>query len=82
MNSGQSIAEFIERVRTLHPGIRVVVVANVVQQDALAEEGVLKGMAAKWGGWTLVALRTSENKYKGVGGTDTGHRLFNTTFLQ
>ena len=30
---------------------------------------------------SLVALRKSDNKYTGQGGTDTGHRLFNTTYL-
>ena len=30
---------------------------------------------------TLVALRISQNKYKGQGGTDTGNRLYNTVNL-
>ena len=31
---------------------------------------------------SIVALRTSNNEYKGKGKTDTGHRLFNTTNLE
>ena len=30
---------------------------------------------------TFLALRVSDNKYTGRGGTDTGHRLFNTPYF-
>jgi hypothetical protein len=36
---------------------------------------------AGMGDVSLVALRISKNKYTGTGGTDTGHRLFNSTHL-
>jgi len=37
--------------------------------------------ASRAKGVSLVALRVSKNKHAGRGGTDTGNKLFNTTFL-
>lgn len=78
VNSGKSVVEFVEHVLKLQPTIRIVVIAGVVQADSVGEDGLLTKCLA---GHTVVALRLSENKYTGSGGTDTGNRLFNTTHL-
>ena len=81
VNTGKSVAEFILHIRKPQPAIRFVVVASVVQKGVvqgrskfrLALEGVRQ--------FTLVALRLSENRFTGKGTTDTGNRLFDTTYL-
>lgn len=78
INSGKSVKEFVERVRNIDAGIRIVVVAGVVQKKAIT--GILKELASV-DDLSLVALRLSDNKFTGRGGTDTGNRLFNTTHL-
>ena len=80
INTGKSIVEFVDRVRELHASIRIVVVAGVVQKDAVAEGSMLRKLAEK-GTVHIVALRTSETKFVGSKSTDTGNRLFNTTHL-
>ncbi|KAF2746191.1 hypothetical protein M011DRAFT_519818 [Sporormia fimetaria CBS 119925] len=70
VNSGKTVVEFVDYIRAIDENMRIVVVAGVTQADA--EDKRL----------FLVTLRVSKNKYKGIGGTDTGHRLFNTTFLE
>ncbi|KAI4645197.1 hypothetical protein J4E93_005997 [Alternaria ventricosa] len=89
INTGKSIVEFMVPLREMCPRVRVVVVAGVVQEGAVvvkegAEGGdgnvfaeMLRDDKELW----VVALRKSGNKYKGKGGTDTGHRLFGTTKL-
>lgn len=82
VNTGTSIVEFVEHIRKLDKTIRIVVVAGVVQKNAVAAGGKLaRAVAAHGGEFRLVALRFSENSYTGKGSTDTGHRLFNTTRL-
>ena len=85
INTGESIVEFVQHIRkNLSSQIRIIIVAGVVQQEAVGVDGVggfLQEKTAGLGEVTLVALRISKHKYKGVGGTDTGHRLFNTTHL-
>ncbi|KAK1961849.1 uracil phosphoribosyltransferase [Colletotrichum sublineola] len=76
INSGKTIVEFVERIRRLGTIKRVVVVAGVVQEKAVSD--VLEPLASD-ADLGLVALRLSENKFTGKGGTDTGNRLFNTT---
>ncbi|KAK2052200.1 uracil phosphoribosyltransferase [Colletotrichum caudatum] len=78
INSGKTIVEFVQRIRKLGPIKRIVVVAGVVQERAVSD--VLEPLAST-ADLSLVALRLSENKYTGKGGTDTGNRLFNTTQL-
>ncbi|KAK4901420.1 hypothetical protein LTR49_027274 [Elasticomyces elasticus] len=78
INTGQSIVEFVERVRELKPDIQIVVVAGVVQADTVKPGGKIRKLAWK-GSLSVVALRLSENSYKGHKATDTGDRLFNTT---
>lgn len=79
VNSGKSIAEFIRHVRNFHATIRIVVVAGVVQSQAVS--GGNLGRLVCCGKLAVVALRLSENKYTGHGTTDTGNRLFNTVHL-
>jgi uracil phosphoribosyltransferase/phosphoserine phosphatase/adenylate kinase len=95
INSGASIVEFVVELRKVYPALRVVVVAGVVQAGAIRKGGDVVKEGGRVGdkvgladmlredcNLSIVALRTSENSYKGVGGTDTGHRLFNTTNLE
>ncbi len=87
INSGKSVLEFIIRLqevvlKTPSLSVRFVIVAGVVQEEAIeALKDFVSGLDAFGARLTLVALRLSKNKYTGKGGTDTGHRLFNTTFL-
>ncbi len=53
---------------------RVIVVCSVMQEEAQV-------LAQEFPFVRFVAMRISKNRYKGVGRTDTGHRLFNTTYL-
>ena len=80
VNTGDTIVEFVQHVRQLHATIRIVVVAGVVQDECITKDG-FKQHLAPYGRIHLVALRTSETKFKGSGTTDTGNRLFNTTHL-
>jgi uracil phosphoribosyltransferase/phosphoserine phosphatase/adenylylsulfate kinase-like enzyme len=80
VNSGKTIVEFVRHVRSLHPTIRIVIVAGVVQAQAVSEAGLPQALAGHTG-LSLVALRQSDNKFTGTGTTDTGNRLFNTTHL-
>ncbi|KAF2133802.1 hypothetical protein P153DRAFT_362865 [Dothidotthia symphoricarpi CBS 119687] len=80
INTGGSIVEFMEPLREKYPGVQVIVVAGVVQADA-TKVGKFAAMLKSDKNLYVVALRESDNKYKGRGGTDTGHRLFNTTNL-
>ena len=54
---------------------QVVVVCLVMQEEAQA-------LALEFPLVRFIAMRVSQNKFKGLGGTDTGHRLFNTTCLE
>ncbi|KAH6621797.1 uracil phosphoribosyltransferase-domain-containing protein [Boeremia exigua] len=83
VNSGKSIMEFLTPLRKLCPKVKVVVVAGVVQAKVVEdmEDGKFGQAMRKDPDIALVALRKSDNEYKGTGTTDTGHRLFNTTYL-
>ncbi|KAJ8111651.1 hypothetical protein OPT61_g5808 [Boeremia exigua] len=83
VNSGKSIMDYILPLRERCPKVKVVVVAGVVQAGAVDDiaDGKFGQALRKDTDLTLVALRRSENKYTGKGSTDTGHRLFNTTYL-
>ena len=80
VNSGNTVVSFEEHIRSQHATIRIVVVAGVVQAQAVSEGSRLCAVKryAKLG---IVALRLSDNKFTGRGTTDTGNRLFNTTDL-
>ncbi|KAH8430781.1 uncharacterized protein LDX57_008444 [Aspergillus melleus] len=77
INSGKTIVEFVQHIRLLKPFIRIVVVAGVVQAQAIAGNSAIAALSVG-GKLKVVALRLSENKFTGKGGTDTGNRLFNT----
>ncbi|KAI0008584.1 uracil phosphoribosyltransferase-domain-containing protein [Xylariaceae sp. FL0662B] len=80
INSGKTIRQFVEYIRKLHASIPIVIVAGVVQANAITggehSEALMNCANA-----TLVSLRFSDNQFTGRGGTDTGNRLFNTTDL-
>ncbi|KAM6501542.1 Uracil phosphoribosyltransferase domain containing protein [Amanita muscaria] len=80
VNSGKSVAEFIQHIRSLDTTVRIIVIAGVVQAQSLSE-GVFSRALEHDMNLSLVALRLSNNKFTGKRTTDTGNRLFNTTHL-
>lgn len=84
VNSGKTVVEFMDRLRELGcKAEHVVFVTGVAQSGAVDEKNgplvqIKKGGVGKL---SVVALRVSDNKFKGVKSTDTGNRLFNTTHL-
>ncbi|RPA92079.1 hypothetical protein L873DRAFT_1711496 [Choiromyces venosus 120613-1] len=80
VNSGKTVVNFVQHVRSLHATIRIVVVAGVVQAQSVSEGSPAHALARRTN-FSLVALRLSDNKFTGRGTTDTGNRLFNTTHL-
>ncbi|ROW16779.1 hypothetical protein VPNG_01530 [Cytospora leucostoma] len=78
VNSGATVVEFLTHIRFIHKSLRIVVVAGVIQAKFFNTPP--EAVAAD-GNATLVALRLSDNEFKGKRGTDTGNRLFNTTHL-
>lgn len=73
INTGKSIEKAIEHLRKSKPR-KIFVATLIMQKDALH-------LSEKYSDIYFYALRVSENKYVGKGGTDTGNRLFNTTNL-
>ncbi|RAO68127.1 uncharacterized protein BHQ10_004139 [Talaromyces amestolkiae] len=80
INSGETVARFLQHIRNLHATIRVVVVAGVLQEKAVSPAASL-GQLSRESPIEVVALRISKNQFTGRGSTDTGNRLFNTTHL-
>jgi uracil phosphoribosyltransferase len=80
INTGTTVAMFIKHIRKISTRVQIIVVAGVTQANAV--EDVLASILNEDRRTGLITLRMSDNKYTGVGGTDTGHRLFNTTFLE
>ncbi|KAF2010838.1 hypothetical protein BU24DRAFT_444083 [Aaosphaeria arxii CBS 175.79] len=78
VNSGKTVLQFVQYIRSLHATIRIVIVAGVVQAQCMSQ-----GLEPLCGDvqLNLVALRLSDNKFTGSGTTDTGNRLYNTTHL-
>lgn len=81
INTGGSIVKFIQHIRRRSESVRIVVVTGVLQKQCNARRNELSKMGDA-GEMSVVALRLSENQFVGVGGTDTGNRLFNTTHLE
>ncbi|EED18669.1 conserved hypothetical protein [Talaromyces stipitatus ATCC 10500] len=81
VNTGKSIAEFVQHIRNLHPTVRVVVVAGVVQAECTSSGHLSQVLAGSYDSLSIVTLRLSQNRYTGSGSTDTGNRLFNTKHL-
>ncbi|KAK2742919.1 hypothetical protein FQN57_005049 [Myotisia sp. PD_48] len=80
VNSGKSIAEFVQHIHKLNPIIRIVVVTGVLQEKSISSR-LLTRAFVHHKRFSIVALRISKNKFTGSGGTDTGNRLFGTTHL-
>lgn len=80
VNSGKTMAQFLQHVRNIHATIRIVIIAGVVQAQSVSDV-LLAQALARDAKVSLIALRFSENKFTGRGTTDTGNRLFNTTRL-
>ncbi|KAI1079196.1 uracil phosphoribosyltransferase-domain-containing protein [Whalleya microplaca] len=80
INSGKTLSKFVHHIRNLDANIPIVVVAGVVQANAISG-GEYSRVFTNCKNLTIVALRFSENQFTGRGGTDTGNRLFNTTDL-
>ncbi|EQB55517.1 hypothetical protein CGLO_04560 [Colletotrichum gloeosporioides Cg-14] len=78
LGTGKSVKDFVRHLQAMDATICTVVVAGVVQKEALTK--VMKPLG-KTADLSLVALRLSANKFTGQGGTDTGNRLFNTTHM-
>ncbi|KAF8161695.1 uracil phosphoribosyltransferase [Crassisporium funariophilum] len=81
VNSGKSVVEFVQHIRRLQAELQIVVVAGVVQEQALLRGELYEQLSREGGRLRIVALRLSRNKFTGKGGTDTGNRLFNTAWL-
>lgn len=73
INTGKSIEKAIEHLKRCNPQ-KIYVATLIMQKDAMY-------LSEKYSNVYFYALRVSENKYVGKGGTDTGNRLFNTTNL-
>ncbi|KIM74865.1 hypothetical protein PILCRDRAFT_99073 [Piloderma croceum F 1598] len=80
VNSGKSVTEFIQHIRSLDTTVRIIVIAGVVQAQSLSE-GVFSQALEHDMNLSLVALHLSNNQFTGKGTTDTGNCLFNTTQL-
>lgn len=80
INSGKTVVDFVRHIRKLHATIGIVILAGVVQKQAATN--TLTEAFASDVNIHLIAMRLSDNKYTGSGGTDTGNRLFNTTDLE
>ncbi|KFY67435.1 hypothetical protein V496_01626 [Pseudogymnoascus sp. VKM F-4515 (FW-2607)] len=78
VNTGKTVVQFVQYIRSVHPTIHIVVVTGVAQAQSIS---ILNKTLPSETRLSLVALRLSENKFTGSGTTDTGNRLFNTTHL-
>jgi uracil phosphoribosyltransferase/phosphoserine phosphatase/adenylate kinase len=81
VNSGKSIVEFVQRIRSLDATVSIVAITGVIQAESLDSVGLLGRVLEKDRALGVIALRLSKNRFQGRGGTDTGNRLFNTTHL-
>lgn len=76
-NTGKSLVEFVQHIRSLHATIRIVVVAGVIHSSALSKSRIAWTLG-RFTGLYFVALRFSDNQFIGTEMSDTGNRLFNT----
>jgi uracil phosphoribosyltransferase len=78
INTGNGIKRTIKHVKKVaedtSPDVQLAefVLSGVMQQEAADK------LPVQFPRIRFVTLRVSKNKYKGVGGTDTGNRLFRT----
>lgn len=78
VNSGATVVTCINHIRKIDKSLRIVVVAGVIQAKFFNTPPEAIAFDRHVG---IVALRLSENEFKGKGGTDTRNRLFNTMHL-
>lgn len=75
INTGNSILQLLDKLKTNHPGVQVCLATNVIQKEALS----------KFNDHALFVIRISDNKFVGKrqkkqtgnSGPDTADRLFN-----
>lgn len=70
INTGRSIVKTIEELQIQKPS-KIIVATLIMQHEAVE-------LVTKYENISFYAMRVSKNKYTGIGGTDTGNRLFNT----
>ena len=75
INSGATISKFIHHIRDLNEFVPIVVVAGVIHRQTIAASDFANEMS-RISCLEFVALRLSNNRYKGKGALDTGYRLF------
>lgn len=80
INNGTRIVKFVESIRAMHGAIRIIVVADIVQKQAVSGDSPIRALARS-SKLSIVALRLSNDNYTGSGSTDTGNRLFNSLHL-
>ncbi|KAJ5193506.1 hypothetical protein N7449_009648 [Penicillium cf. viridicatum] len=80
VNTGKSVLEFVQHIRSLHATIRIVVVAGVIHSPAISTSRIAWSLG-RFTGLYFVALRFSNNQFTGRGITDTGNRLFRTVHM-
>jgi uracil phosphoribosyltransferase len=74
INTGRSMAKIIETIQMLHCK-KIFIATLIIQKESI-------DTFEKYQDIYCYALRISENKYFGKGGTDTGNRLFHTLGLE
>lgn len=80
VNTGRSVLEFVEQIRSLNAAIYIVVVAGVIHSQTVSTSRIARALS-RFEGLSFVALRLSDNQFTGRGTTDTGNRLFNTVHM-
>ncbi|KXG51995.1 uncharacterized protein PGRI_082790 [Penicillium griseofulvum] len=80
VNTGKSVLEFIDHIRSLHTTIPIVVVAGVIHSQTVSTSRIARALG-RFSGLSFVTLRLSDNQFTGRGTTDTGNRLFNTVHI-
>lgn len=79
---GQKVLErVVKHIRKGHASLGILVKTGVVQAQAVARGSMIAQALSRNAVRTIVALRVFGNKYTGIGTTDTGNGLFNTTHL-
>jgi len=81
INTGKSVMDFVQHIRSLDATTRIVIVAGVVQDECIRKGGLLNLALAGDVNLNLISLRYSKRKFVGKKATDTGNRLFNTIHL-
>ncbi|CAG8628890.1 12009_t:CDS:1 [Ambispora leptoticha] len=76
INEGNTMRDILNYLIRIHRFSGKIIVITGVIQDVTARK-----LPLEYPEVLFYALRTSMNKYKGVGATDTGHRLYNTTVV-